>query len=79
MADAGLSPMESIIAGTRDAAAAMGVSDRIGTIEPGKAADLLVVEGDPSHNLADLRKVLAVFRAGRKISGSGNSPSGTPE
>ena len=78
MADAGLSPMESIAAGTRDAAAAMRVSDRIGTVEPGKEADLLVVEGDPSRNLEDLRRVRAVFRAGRKISSSEHGPSGTP-
>ena len=67
MADAGLTPLAAIIAGTRDSAAAMGISDRIGTIEPGKEADLLVVEGDPSRNLKDLRKVKAVFRGGVSV------------
>jgi len=67
MADAGLSPLAAIIAGTRDGATAMGVSGRIGTVEPGKEADLLVVEGDPSRDLEDLRKVKAVFRAGVKV------------
>ncbi len=79
MADAGLSPLAAITAGTRDAAAAMGVSDRIGTIEPGKEADMLVVEGDPSHNLEDLRKVAAVFRGGEKVPGSSPNPRGVNE
>ena len=77
MADAGLSPLAAITAGTRNAAAAMGVSDRIGTIEPGKEADLLVVEGDPSHKLENLRKVAAVFRGGEKVPGNlENRPKG---
>ena len=76
MADAGLSPLASIIAGTRDAAAAMGVSDRIGTIEAGKEADLLVVDGDPTRDLEDLRKVKAVFRGGVSVPVSPSSPNG---
>ena len=78
MADAGLDPLAAIIAGTRDAAAAMDVSNRLGTIEPGKEADLLVVEGDPSRNLEDLRKVKAVFLGGVPVpvSAPGSNPSG---
>ena len=51
MRDAGMSPMEIIVAGSRNAAAACNVSSVTGTIEVGKDADLMVVEGDP---LADL-------------------------
>ena len=68
-AEAPRGPLAAITAGTKDSAAAMGVSKRIGTIEPGKEADLLLVEGDPSRNLEDLHKVRAVFRGGVKVPG----------
>ena len=66
----GLSPMQSILAGTRDAATAMRVSDNTGTIETGKAADLLLVEGNPVEEIAALRRVLAVFHEGSWAAGS---------
>jgi imidazolonepropionase-like amidohydrolase len=67
---AGMSAGEAIVAATWAAAQAIGLGDQTGTIEPGKWADLLVLEGDP---LADLRilqdqsKLLAVFRDGRLL------------
>ncbi len=67
MAEAGLTPMQAILSGTRNGAEAMKVLDRVGTVEAGKEADLLVVEGDPSADIADLGKVVAVFRGGRKV------------
>ncbi|MGZ3609538.1 MAG: metal-dependent hydrolase family protein [Ktedonobacteraceae bacterium] len=51
MVEAGLSPMRSIVASTSNAALALGLQDEIGTIENGKCADLLVIDGDP---LADI-------------------------
>src|SRR6266849_4069664 len=51
MVEAGLSTMQSIVASTSNAARALGLQDEIGTIEVGKYADLLVVNGDP---LADI-------------------------
>jgi imidazolonepropionase-like amidohydrolase len=51
MVEAGLSPMQSIVASTRNAAHALGLQHEIGTIEVGKCADLLIIEGDP---LADI-------------------------
>jgi len=65
--EAGLSPLEAIYAGTRSPAAALGIKDSIGTIEPGKEADLLVVNGDPSQNLEQLRDVAAVFKGGVRV------------
>lgn len=52
LVDAGLSPMEAIVAGTKRGAELLGVEERLGTLTPGKIADALVVEGDP---LADIR------------------------
>ena len=65
MVDAGLSPMDAILAATHNAAAAMGVLGSVGTVEQDKEADLLVVDGDPSQDIAALRKVTAVFQGGR--------------
>lgn len=64
---AGLSPLEAIYAGTRSPAAALGIMDSIGTVEPGKEADLLVVNGDPNQDLERLRDVAAVFKGGVRV------------
>lgn len=52
MVDLGMTPMEAIVAATRTAAELLRVADKLGTLKPGKWADLLVVDGDP---LADIR------------------------
>jgi imidazolonepropionase-like amidohydrolase len=52
MVECGLSPADTIVAATRNAAELLDLLDVTGTVEPGKAADLLVVDGDP---LADIR------------------------
>jgi imidazolonepropionase-like amidohydrolase len=56
MVEAGLSPMQSIVASTSNAARALGLQDEIGTIEVGKLADLLVVDGDPLADISVLTK-----------------------
>lgn len=50
----GLSPMEALVAGTRNAADCLGILDQTGTLEPGKCADLLVVRGDPLSDISVL-------------------------
>ncbi len=64
---AGMSNMEAIVSATRDSAMSCRVDDMIGTLEIGKQADVLVVDGDPIRDIADLRKVHDVFLAGSKI------------
>lgn len=53
----GFSPMEAIVAGTKISAEALQMSDTIGTLEKGKLADLIVVNGDPIVNISCLRNV----------------------
>jgi imidazolonepropionase-like amidohydrolase len=63
---AGLSPVETLKLATSRSAALLGLTDR-GTIEPGKRADLLVVEGDPTDDLAALDRVRYVIKAGALV------------
>jgi imidazolonepropionase-like amidohydrolase len=55
MAEAGMTPMQAIVATTAAAAACIGLGDRVGTVEPGKLADLVVVDGDPLKDPGLLR------------------------
>ncbi len=64
---AGMSNTEAIVSATRDSAMSCRVDDTVGTLEVGKQADVLVVDGDPTRDIADLRKVSDVFLAGSKI------------
>ena len=64
---AGLTPMQAILSATRDAAASLGMGELVGTLEPGKEADVLVVEGNPLDDLSSLFKVQAVFKAGELV------------
>jgi len=61
---AGLSPMEAIQAATVNAAAHFGLSDEIGALTPGKAADLIAVKGDPLADVNMLRSVSFVMKGG---------------
>ena len=68
---AGWTPLEAIEAGTRAAARAIGVEQDVGTIEPGKMADLVVVRGDPTRNIGDIRHVEHVHQRGRVVASGG--------
>ncbi|CAN5720306.1 amidohydrolase family protein [soil metagenome] len=60
----GFTPLEAIKIATQNGSIALGFEKTIGTIEIGKSADLLVIDGDPSKNISDIRKVLFVFKNG---------------
>ena len=64
LVEAGLTPLEAITIGTLNGARYLGRHTRIGSIAKGKQADLVVLNGDPSTNIADIRKVETVFRNG---------------
>jgi imidazolonepropionase-like amidohydrolase len=71
---AGLPASAALIAGTANSARAMGeLADR-GTIEVGKRADLVLIQGKPWEEIADVEKVDRVFIDGRLVSGSGAPP-----
>jgi hypothetical protein len=64
LVEAGLSPLEAIRVGTLNGAAYLGLADRIGTVAPGRNADLLVVNGDPSRRIEELERAEIVFKDG---------------
>ena len=65
--EVGMSSAEAIRSATIESARSCGVDDIVGTLELGKQADLLVVEGDPVENIADIFNVADVFQAGEVI------------
>jgi imidazolonepropionase-like amidohydrolase len=64
LVEAGFTPVEAIRIGTLNGATYLGRADRIGSIAPGKQADLVLVTGNPAANIADIRQVHTVFRMG---------------
>jgi len=65
--EAGMSNMEAIVSATSDSAESCHVDDAVGTLEPGKQADILVVDGDPSQDIAALWNVADVFLNGELV------------
>lgn len=67
MVAAGMTQAEAIVTATRTAAELLRLSHEIGTLEPGKIADVLVVDGNPLENISSLRNVHLVYTAGRQV------------
>jgi imidazolonepropionase-like amidohydrolase len=73
----GIDPMAAIVAATRSGAELCGRADRLGTLEPGKLADLVVVAGDPLHDIRALHDVRLVLIGGRRVNDlRGSRPRG---
>ena len=64
LVEAGFTPLEAIRIATANGAEFLGESKRIGTIAPGKQADLVVLDGNPVARIEDIEKVRMVFRKG---------------
>lgn len=62
--NAGMSPMEALVAGTLNAAVAGGIEDSVGSVEPGKAADLVAMRGSPLEDIDEVLRVVFVMRDG---------------
>ncbi|HEX4747994.1 MAG TPA: amidohydrolase family protein [Bryobacteraceae bacterium] len=61
---AGFTPVEAIHIATENGADFLGVGDKIGTIKPGKQADIIVVRGNPDQQISDIENVETVFKNG---------------
>jgi imidazolonepropionase-like amidohydrolase len=64
LVEAGFSPEGAIQVATANGARFLGIADRVGTIAVGKAADLIIVDGNPAARIQDIRNVELVFKAG---------------
>ena len=67
LVEVGFTPAEALISATRISAEAIGMVDEIGTIAPGKIADLVAFEGDPTNDVDAFSRVTAVFQAGQRV------------
>ncbi len=67
MMSGGMTAVQAIAAATRTAARMLGMEDRIGSIQAGKQADLLVIDGDPTTDISALSRVRLVMLAGRTV------------
>ncbi|MGO9087756.1 MAG: amidohydrolase family protein [Candidatus Sulfotelmatobacter sp.] len=64
LVEAGFTPLEAIQIATENGALYLGQQDRIGTLTPGKQADLVLIKGDPSKRIDEIENVETVFKAG---------------
>jgi imidazolonepropionase-like amidohydrolase len=64
LVEAGLTPWQALQVGTLNGARLLGIDKEVGTLEPGKAADLVVIAGNPLQAIADLRKMETVYKDG---------------
>jgi hypothetical protein len=68
LVDAGLTPYQAILAGTRNAAEALNAVNEFGTVSVGKRADLILIEGNPLENINEVSKQSGVMVRGRWLS-----------
>ena len=67
LVELGMTPSQAIVAATRTAAEVCRASDLLGTIEPGKLADLIAVTANPLEDIAHLRRLAMVVKDGRVV------------
>ena len=64
---AGLSPLEALRTATYNGAKLLRLEEKTGALRPGLAADVIVIDGDPTRNIQDVSKVIMTFREGRLL------------
>ena len=74
--DCGLTPMQVIMAATRGAARVIGQGESLGTLEAGKLADAIVVEGDPLRDINHIRRLVTVVKNGNLVDPAGLAING---
>ncbi len=67
MTEAGVTPLQALTIATKNSAKALQIDKDFGTIEVGKTADFIVVDGNPAKNIKDTRKIFSVYKSGKKV------------
>jgi imidazolonepropionase-like amidohydrolase len=67
LADSGLTPMQALQTATSNPAEAIGVGDQVGTIQPGRLADMVVLDADPLQNIDNIHKIAMVIQGGERV------------
>lgn len=67
LVEAGFTPLEAIVAATRNGALALGRGEELGTIAPGRRADLVLLDADPTEAITNLRRIDRVMLDGRWV------------
>ena len=67
LVDAGLTPMQALQSATSIPAEAIGVSDQVGTVQPGRFADIVVLDANPLEKIDNIHKISMVFQSGERI------------
>ena len=68
MVQAGLTPLQAISAASRSGARLLGIEEHYGTLEPGKKANFIVLDKDPSEDIHNTQTIRAVWKNGAKVS-----------
>jgi imidazolonepropionase-like amidohydrolase len=76
MVEAGMPPLQAILSATRNAADLLGASDRVGSIQAGRFADVIAVSGDPLKDISELQRVIFVMKGGVVYKGEGTREKG---
>src|SRR5688572_3250331 len=74
MVEAGMPAMQAILSATRSAADLLGAADSVGSIQPGRYADVIAVAGDPLTDITELQRVVFVMKGGTVYKGGGSRP-----
>jgi imidazolonepropionase-like amidohydrolase len=77
MVEAGMPAIEAILAATRNAADLLGASDSVGSIQAGRFADIIAVQGDPLKDISELQRVAFVMKGGVVYKDALRQPTGT--
>jgi imidazolonepropionase-like amidohydrolase len=67
MVKAGMTPMQTLVASTGNAARVMGLDKEVGTLQPGKRADFVVLTADPLADIRNTRTIESVWIDGRQM------------
>ena len=67
MVEAGLSPLKVISCATLNGAVLLGIDKQTGTLEAGKKADFMILQGDPSKDINNTRQIVEVWKNGKKV------------